>query len=221
MPGAPLAAAGVVANGDCAAMPPGPAVHPASAMLAASAFDLLPYVTKKPHIMFDGSGSDTGEVHRPAIARWKESESLDELALRLRALTYESAIDDCTIPSRKALGAATGATLDEVKHALTELADAHMLVLQRESGEILMANPFSAVPTPFVVTSGARSWYGNCIWDSMGISAMIGESVTLRASCGCCGSAMSLAIPQECGEDERLAHFAIPAAHWWDDIVFN
>lgn len=146
---------------------------------------------------------------------------MNELALRLRALTYESAINDCTIPSRSALATAAGAPLREVDRALTELAEAHMLVLQHESGEILMANPFSAVPTPFVVTSGSRSWYGNCIWDSMGISAMLGESVTLDASCGCCGSAMSLAIPQECGDDERRAHFAIPAARWWDDIVFN
>jgi hypothetical protein len=146
---------------------------------------------------------------------------LNELALRLRALTYESALNNCTIPSRSALAAAAGAPLRDVDRALTALADAYMLVLQRESDEILMANPFSAVPRPFVVTSGSRSWYGNCIWDSMGISAMLGRSVSLDASCGCCGSAMRLAIPQECLDDERRAHFAIPAAHWWDDIVFN
>jgi hypothetical protein len=36
-----------------------------------------------------------------------------------------------------------------------------------------MANPFSAVPTPFLVRSGDRSWYGNCIWDALGIPAML------------------------------------------------
>jgi hypothetical protein len=85
-----------------------------------------------------------------------------------------------------------------------------------------MANPFSAVPTPFVVNAGSRSWYANCIWDAMGVAAMLGADVELDASCGCCGSAMTLNIPSHCrDEDERVAHFAIPAARWWDDIVFN
>jgi hypothetical protein len=97
-----------------------------------------------------------------------------------------------------------------------------MLVLQRDSGEVLMANPFSAVPTPFVVTIGERSWWGNCIWDAMGIAAMVGADAELDASCGCCGTSMKLQIPRGCrDEDSRVAHFAIPAAHWWDDIVYN
>jgi hypothetical protein len=85
-----------------------------------------------------------------------------------------------------------------------------------------MADPFSAVPTPFVVTISSRVWFGNCIWDAMGIAAMIGADAELEASCGCCGTSMKLAIPGECRQgDERVAHFAIPAAHWWDDIVFR
>lgn len=97
-----------------------------------------------------------------------------------------------------------------------------MLVLQQESGEILMANPFSAVPTPFVVTTKAGSWYANCIWDGMGIAAMLKSDAGIETSCGCCGGAMRVEIPAECrDDDERVAHFAIRAARWWDDIVFN
>jgi hypothetical protein len=62
---------------------------------------------------------------------------------------------------------------DDVEASLQRLADGHVLVLQRGTGEILMANPFSAVPTPFLVRSGDRSWYGNCIWDALGIPAML------------------------------------------------
>ena len=111
---------------------------------------------------------------------------------------------------------------DEVRASFQRLADGHILVLQKGSGEILMANPFSAVPTPFLVKAGGRSYYGNCIWDAMGIAAMLEQDVIVEASCGCCGTAMNLKTTN--GSLERalgLAHFAIPAAHWWDDIVFN
>jgi Alkylmercury lyase len=85
-----------------------------------------------------------------------------------------------------------------------------------------MANPFSAVPTPFLVRVGDRSWYGNCIWDATGIPAMRGQDASIEASCGCCGTAMHLAVSDgSLGEAPGIAHFAIPAAHWWDDIVFN
>jgi hypothetical protein len=147
---------------------------------------------------------------------------LEPLALDVRRLVYEGAITRCAIPSKEQLVAATGAAVEAVECALRALSDAHMLVLQRDSGEVLMANPFSAVPTPFVVNVGSRSWYSNCIWDSMGIAAMVGAPAILNTSCGCCGTAVKLALPGDCSDDsELIAHFAIPAAHWWDDIVYN
>jgi hypothetical protein len=97
-----------------------------------------------------------------------------------------------------------------------------MIVLQPDSREVLMANPFSAVPTAFLVRSGNRTWYGNCIWDAMGIAAMVHADATLDSSCGCCGYAVKLEMPSQLrDEDGRVAHFAIPAKRWWDDIVFN
>jgi hypothetical protein len=147
--------------------------------------------------------------------------SLSEKALEIRRLVYDGAIERCAIPTRRELAGVTGSSLEAVDDALRELADAHMFVLQRDSGEVLMANPFSAVPTPFVVTIGPRRWYANCIWDSMGIAVMLGADAMLETSCGCCGTAMSISMPRDCRDDERIAHFPIPAAHWWDDIVYN
>jgi hypothetical protein len=95
-------------------------------------------------------------------------------------------------------------------------------VLQKGSGEILMANPFSSVPTPFLVKTHESLFYGNCIWDAMGIPAMLRQDATIETSCGCCGTAMNLEIKNESIENPKgIAHFAIPAAHWWDDIIFN
>ena len=85
-----------------------------------------------------------------------------------------------------------------------------------------MANPISAVPTPFLVRAGDRSWYGNCIWDAMGISAMLQQDAVIETSCGCCGTAMQVTVVNgSLGEAPGIARFAVPAARWWDDIVFT
>lgn len=147
--------------------------------------------------------------------------TLQPLDLSVRRDVYDAAIEDCRIPTIEMLSEALEASEQDVRQSLRRLAHAHMLVLQ-DNGEILMANPFSAVPTPFVVSARGKQWYANCIWDGMGVAAMLGDDAVIDASCGCCGTSMRLAVPSECrDEDERVAHFAIPAARWWDDIVFN
>ena len=111
--------------------------------------------------------------------------------------------------------------------AFQELAAAHMLVLQPDSGEVLMANPLSAVPTPFVVETrsgaGSHGWYGNCIWDALGVIAMLHCDGRVLASCGCCGESMIVSVHKGKVEAKPpgVVHFAIPAKRWWDDIVFN
>ena len=109
--------------------------------------------------------------------------------------------------------------LDETRAALERLAAARMLVLR--DGEILMAGPFSAVPTPFRVTTPAFSCYGNCIWDALGIAATLQSDVTIDTSCGDCGSAMRVAVQDDRVSGEGWIHFALPARQWWQDIVFT
>lgn len=141
---------------------------------------------------------------------------------KARYQVYDFVFSEGRIPSAAEIASALERSPDEVKASFARLADAHILVLQKSSGEILMANPFSAVPTPFLVKCGGREYYGNCIWDAMGISAMLKQDAVIDASCGCCGTAMSLEIKNGSLENPSgLAHFAIPAARWWDDIIFN
>jgi hypothetical protein len=139
-----------------------------------------------------------------------------------RRYVYDHVMQRGSPPTIAETASALSVTPENVKVSFQRLADGHILVLQRGNGEILMANPFSAVPTPFLVKAGDRSWYGNCIWDATGIPAMLQQDATIEASCGCCGTAMHLAVTNGSLEEAPgIAHFAIPAAHWWDDIVFN
>jgi len=151
----------------------------------------------------------------------------DDFKKRLRVKIYELFLADGRCPKLEKLAAALDCDLSDVTTATKQLADAHVLVLQPQSGEILMANPLSAVPTAFVVETfgkaGPRSWYGNCIWDALGVIAMLRSDGRVLTSCACCGEGMTVSVKGDAvvSEPAGLVHFAIPARRWWDDIVFN
>jgi DNA-binding transcriptional MocR family regulator len=146
---------------------------------------------------------------------------------QVRVRLYQMFLKLGRCPSSAEVAAALGCGVSDVATAFQELASAHMLVLQPGSREVLMANPLSAVPTPFAVETeseaGPRSWYGNCIWDGLGVIAMLQRDGRVLTSCGCCGESMIVSVRE--GEAEAkppgIVHFAIPARRWWDDIVFN
>ncbi|MFH4280320.1 organomercurial lyase, partial [Acinetobacter baumannii] len=91
----------------------------------------------------------------------------------VRYHVYDYVMREGLPPTIAEASSALARSPDEVRASFQRLAEGHILVLQKESGEILMANPFSAVPTPFLVKVGDQFYYGNCIWDAMGIPAML------------------------------------------------
>ncbi len=141
---------------------------------------------------------------------------------QVRRFVYDYTMNEGLPPKVEQAASGLRTTAADVEASFQRLADAHILVLQKDSREILMANPFSAVPTPFLVRTRDQTYYGNCIWDAMGIPAMLNKDARIETSCGCCRTAMELTIEKdELAEATGLVHFAIPAARWWDDIVFN
>jgi len=108
-----------------------------------------------------------------------------------------------------------------IQAALQRLQEAHGVVLDRSTGELLMVHPFSCVPTAFRVEVD-KSWWANCIWDALGIPAMLKRDGSVHTWCGCCGDAMTLTIANGalCNAT-GIVHFAVPAKDWWRDIVFT
>jgi hypothetical protein len=109
-----------------------------------------------------------------------------------------------------------------VEDSLRRLADQHALVLAPGSPYIWMANPLSAIPTAFRVEVGGRHLFGNCIWDALGVVAMLGGTGTVTTWCPDCRDQMSVTVAENrLASGEGVVHFAVPAAHWWDDIGFT
>lgn len=148
----------------------------------------------------------------------------DAFDSQVRAAVYEAIITQGMLPTLAATANALGAPSDAVAASFRRLAAGHVLVLQPAHDEILMANPFSAVPTAFVVESDGhgRRYWGNCIWDALGILAMLGHDGRVLASCGDCGAALEVVVRDGAlVSAPGVAHFSVPAKQWWDDIGFT
>ena len=146
------------------------------------------------------------------------SADLDAL---VRKAIYDSFLTRGRTILRAEVAAQLGVDSAQVTESFRRLADAHMLALQSNE-EVLMAFPFSAVATPFKVRAGAQEWWANCIWDALGVAAMIRGKAVIESFCPDCGEALALAVTSAGPRaSEAVAHFAVPAAHWWDDIVFT
>ncbi len=146
----------------------------------------------------------------------------EQLDAQVRRIVYDAFLAEGQPPDSTTVADAIGTDVSMIKNSYQRLADGHILVLQPESGEILMANPFSSVPTPFLVEAGDQCWWGNCIWDALGILAMVAKNGHVRSSCPDCGEELHLAV--NAGELENtslVAHFSVPANKWWEDIVFT
>jgi len=124
-------------------------------------------------------------------------------------------------PTRPEVADVLALPLPDVEAAYQRLAAGKALVLQK-NGEVLMAEPFSAVPTAFMVEIGTRMWWGNCIWDALGIPAMLKEDARVVTTCGCCNEAMTLEVQGGALlKIPGVVHFALPAREWWKDVVFT
>ncbi len=140
---------------------------------------------------------------------------------RVRASIYSQLLASGRAPTLAQLAHASEATQDEVREALAILAWNQQVVLQAD-GELLAAEPFSAVPTPFVVDIGAAwpAWgFGICC--SLGIGAMAGRDARVTTHCGHCFRRLEIRVEDgRCsGADGAVAQFVVPADHAVDDVV--
>ena len=136
-------------------------------------------------------------------------------------------MDDGDVEERNRIYAefvATGRPPADVDEAvLRRLHDGHALVLERNTLAIRMLNPFSCVPSAWRVEARGRTWYANCAWDAFGVCAALhSDGGHISASCADCGEALEIEVRNQRPQpDDLLFHVLVPAAHWWDDIVFT
>ena len=140
----------------------------------------------------------------------------------LKMKIYGTTVENGQVPSLDKLSLDLGRPRQEIEAGCAALQAERLLVLDDVSGEIRMAPPFSGVPTPHQVTVGDQTYSANCIWDAFGVAAALGADAEIATGCADCGEAMFFQVRNDSPVPEPCAiHYAVPAAHWWDDIVFT
>ena len=126
-------------------------------------------------------------------------------------------------PSVRDTGAALGLSEPDAAAAYERLAANRVIVLEPGTRDVLMAAPLSAIPTSHVVRmSDGRSHYGNCVWDALGVIAMRGLEGDVETVCEDCQSPLRLTVRNGALQStDAVVHFAVPAARWWENIVFT
>ena len=78
--------------------------------------------------------------------------------------------------------------LDREKAGLLfkEMEASHYILLVPGTQRILMANPFSAVTTPFVDTIDGKRYFANCAWDTVSLHVMLNRGADVASFCHHC-----------------------------------
>jgi len=115
-----------------------------------------------------------------------------------------------------------GASVREVREIFNRLRAQRVLMLEADGESIRMAPPFSGVAAQHRVTAAGVSYYANCAWDALGIPAALRQPATVYSRCEQSLEPLTLAVSER-GPDasDWLFHCVVPAARWWDDIVFT
>ncbi|HET6658140.1 MAG TPA: organomercurial lyase [Gaiellaceae bacterium] len=147
---------------------------------------------------------------------------MEQADIELRNATYALFVALGRAPTPAETARTVGSTASKAEEGWRRLHEAHALVLDLPKPAIRMANPFSAVPTSFRVSADGRDWYANCAWDAFGICVVLQSDGRIEATCPDCGDEIQVEVRGNRPDDESLLfHCLVPAAHWWDDIVFT
>jgi hypothetical protein len=152
------------------------------------------------------------------LAPWHAA-PVDVEALRVRV--YRRFANTGGAPRLEELASELDESVTTIRAGLRDLAAARHLVLDKHDA-IVMAHPFSAIPLGFSVMSATTLWWGGCAWDSFALPHLVpgAESMLVATRCPGCSSAHAWNVRRERPPSaDQLAHFLVPAARMWDDVV--
>jgi hypothetical protein len=138
----------------------------------------------------------------------------------VRVAVYRSFARTGAAPDPLRLARELGTDAADVVGRLRRLAEDRHLVVEHD--RIVMAHPFSAVPLGFAVMGGSTLWWGGCAWDSFAIPHLVDAEpdVLVATRCpGCDGPHAWVVDRHGPPPGEQVAHFLVPVARMWDDVV--
>jgi hypothetical protein len=147
----------------------------------------------------------------------------DQLDTEVKLAIYRVTADTGVVPTSSEVARKIDVEEAEVLDAFARLHKKRLLVPEPENpSRIRMAPPFSGIATAFPVDANGRRYHANCVWDAYGIAAALHTDAMIPAADGHTGEPLWLEVKNNQPVlRSYVAHFAVPAALWWDDIVFT
>jgi hypothetical protein len=141
---------------------------------------------------------------------------------RVKTAIYRWFADTTKAPAVPEIAVALGEPPGTIRDAYRRLFQKRVLFLEPDGETIRMAPPFSGVPTQHRVRVGDRRYFANCSWDSLGIPAALHAEADVYSRCEQSLEPIHLRVGKSGPEPENVvSHFAVPAAKWWDDLVYT
>jgi hypothetical protein len=145
-----------------------------------------------------------------------------ELETRVKLAVYRHFAETGGRPGVAEVAERAHLDLPSVLRSYTGLRAQRLLVVEEDGSSIRMAPPFSGVPTPHAVVVDGVTYFANCAWDAFGIPAALHRPGEVKSQCEQSGEPLRLAVGINGPEPSSwLFHCLVPAAKWWDDIVFT
>jgi hypothetical protein len=142
--------------------------------------------------------------------------------VEVKLAVYRHVAETTAAPGVEQVAARLEVPAARVREAYARLAGRRVLVLEGDGETIRMAPPFSGVPTQHRVRLGGRDYFANCAWDALGIPAALHLPGEVSSRCEQSLEPIHLEVTESGPRPEPcLAHFAVPAARWWEDIVYT
>ena len=85
-------------------------------------------------------------------------------------------------PTVETTAADLGLPVEDVRAAYDWLNAKHALYLSPGTHDVRIANPFSGVPTDYLVRANGRDYTANCAWDALGVPAALGADAEITAT---------------------------------------
>lgn len=140
----------------------------------------------------------------------------------IRAYVYQHIAETTRPPRAEEVASRFNLTHEQAISAYEALHQQHALYLKPGTHQILMANPFSGVETPFRVRANDKTYFANCAWDSLGIPAALHADAEIEAACAQSGEPIQLRVAgQRIQGSDALVHFLVPFREWYDDLTFT
>lgn len=150
----------------------------------------------------------------------------DTLLWDVRTFVYQQIVETTQPPTVNDTAARFGLSTDDAAQVYTTLDAQHAFFLQPGTMDILIANPFSAVETPFRVHAAGKIYWANCAWDALGIPAALQSDAVIEASFAGSDEPLHLTVQDgmiagPAAIEGIVAHVLVPFRQWYEDMTFT